>query len=240
MTPAAADLNAGKTVTLTLSVSEAVTVTGGAPTLSLNDGGTATYDPVNSTPMSLVFDYTVAAGQNIASLAATGVNLNNATVSDGAGNLANLSLTGLTQSGPQIDTTPPAVLIALALPSVGQSMPADPMLSGSADPNAVVTLSEAGTIIGTTTSNASGVWTFTPSSLPQGAQTIVASDTDGAGNIGTASLSFTLRTVALSNGQTEILATNASGGSRMLSTRASPARNIPQPIRFTAQQHAGG
>ena len=37
------DLNAGKTVTLTLNLSEAVTVAGGTPTLTLNDGGTATY-----------------------------------------------------------------------------------------------------------------------------------------------------------------------------------------------------
>ena len=48
----------------------------------------------------------MAAGQNIAALAATAVNLNGATITDGAGNAANLSLTGLTQSGPQIDTTP--------------------------------------------------------------------------------------------------------------------------------------
>ena len=37
----------------------------------------------------------------------TAVKLNSATVTDGAGNTANLSLTGLTQSGPQIDTTLP-------------------------------------------------------------------------------------------------------------------------------------
>ena len=49
-----------------------------------------------------------AAGQNTAALAATAVNLNSATVTDGAGNAANLSLTGLTQSGPQIDTTTPS------------------------------------------------------------------------------------------------------------------------------------
>ena len=37
------DLNAGHVVTLTLNMSEAVTVAGGTPTLTLNDGGTATY-----------------------------------------------------------------------------------------------------------------------------------------------------------------------------------------------------
>ena len=41
--PASGDLGVGKTVTLTLSLSEAVTVSGGTPTLTLNDGGVATY-----------------------------------------------------------------------------------------------------------------------------------------------------------------------------------------------------
>ena len=40
--PAIGDLSGGKVVTVTLAFSENVTVTGGAPTLTLNDGGTAT------------------------------------------------------------------------------------------------------------------------------------------------------------------------------------------------------
>ena len=42
-------------------------------------------------------------------LTATAVNLNGATITDGAGNAANLSLAGLTQGSPQIDTTAPTV-----------------------------------------------------------------------------------------------------------------------------------
>ena len=78
--------------------------------MTLNDGGTATYTGGSGTS-ALTFSYTVAAGQNTAGLAATAVNLNTATVKDGAGNAANLSLTGLTQTGPQIDTTAPHVTI---------------------------------------------------------------------------------------------------------------------------------
>ena len=37
------DLDAGDTVTLTVNLSEVVTVAGGTPTLTLNDGGTAIY-----------------------------------------------------------------------------------------------------------------------------------------------------------------------------------------------------
>ena len=76
--PASGDLDAGKTVTLTLNLSEAVTVAGGTPTLTLNDGGTATYIGGSGTN-ALTFSYTVGAGQNTADLTATAVNLNSAT-----------------------------------------------------------------------------------------------------------------------------------------------------------------
>ena len=94
---------------------------GGTPTLTLNDGGTATYSSGSGTS-ALTFSYTVAAGQNTAALTATAVNLNSATITDGAGNAANLSLSGLTQSGPQIDTTHPCA----GLPHITQ-----PSLSGT-------------------------------------------------------------------------------------------------------------
>ena len=86
-------------------MSEAVTVntSGGTPTLTLNDGGVATYTGGSGTT-ALTFSYTVGAGQNTSSLAATAVNLNGATVTNANGN-ANLSLSGLTQNGPQVDGT---------------------------------------------------------------------------------------------------------------------------------------
>ena len=94
--PATGDLNAGKTVALTLAFSGAVTVAGGTPTLPLNDG-TAAYASGSDTN-ALAFNYTVAAGQNAASLAAAAVDLpSGVTIKDGAGNAANLSLTGLIQ-----------------------------------------------------------------------------------------------------------------------------------------------
>src|SRR5437764_548810 len=71
----------GNTIILTLDLSEAVTVTG-TPTLTLNDGGSATYTGGSGTN-ALTFSYTVAAGQNTANLAVTAVNLNGATVATG-------------------------------------------------------------------------------------------------------------------------------------------------------------
>ena len=69
----------------------------------------------------------MAAGQNTAALAATAVNLNGATITDGAGNAANLSLTGLTQSGPQIDTTTPTISVDRGIARERRlSMPARP------------------------------------------------------------------------------------------------------------------
>ena len=62
-------------------MSGAVTVTGGTPTLTLNDGGTATYVSGTGTN-ALTFSYTVGAGQNIAVAGCDGVNRN---VTDGAG-----------------------------------------------------------------------------------------------------------------------------------------------------------
>ena len=110
--------NTGKTVTLTLNMTEAVTVVGGAPTLALNDGGTATYTGGSGTT-ALTFSYTVAAGQNTNALAATAVNLNGATIADSAGNAANFSLTGLSQSGAQIDTTTPTITAVATVPAGG-------------------------------------------------------------------------------------------------------------------------
>ncbi len=194
--PSNGDLNAGNTVTLTLSLSEAVTVAGGTPTLTLNDGGTATYTGGSGTS-SLTFSYTVGAGQNAASLAATAINLNGATMKDSGGNAANLSLTGLTQTGPQIDTTAPTVASVVAS---GTGITAG---SGDLGVGSVVTLtlnlSSAVTVAGgtpTLTLNDGGTATYTGGS---GSNALTFSYTVGAGqntadlavtavNLGTASV----------------------------------------------------
>ena len=113
----AGDLNAGKVVTLTVNFSAAVTVntSGGSPSLTLNDGGTASYTG-GSGSTALTFSYTVAAGQNTADLVISALNLNGATIADGGGNAANLS--GATNSNPagtlQIDTTAPTIASIVA------------------------------------------------------------------------------------------------------------------------------
>ena len=101
--PGAGVVTLGNEVTLTLAMSKAVTINGGTPSLSLNDGGAATYISGSGTA-ALVFSYTVAAGQNTNGLAATLVNVNGATIADVFGNSADLSLAGLPQTGPLIVT----------------------------------------------------------------------------------------------------------------------------------------
>src|SRR5262249_22904954 len=86
------ELHQGDTVTLTLNLSEAATITGGPLTLSLNDGGTATYNAAASTATALAFDYTGGPHQATGSLAITGVNLNGATVHDEAGTAFDFAL----------------------------------------------------------------------------------------------------------------------------------------------------
>ena len=112
-TPSTGDLGVGKTVTLTLNLNDVVTVTGGTPTLALNDGGIATYISGSGTN-ALSFRYTVGAGDNTASLAATGVTLNGATVQNSLGNAAIFLFNGVTQTGPRIDTATPTVTSVVA------------------------------------------------------------------------------------------------------------------------------
>ena len=118
--PMTADLDAGKTVTFNVGTNDNVTVAGGTPTLSLSDGGTATYDAAASTPTNLVFAYTVAAGQNAADLSITGYALNGATVTDSIGNPFDLSPAVVNPPGIlQIDTTAPTIAGVTTSPGSG-------------------------------------------------------------------------------------------------------------------------
>lgn len=66
-----------------------------------------------------------------------------------------------------------------------------PTLTGTTEPNALVTIRDNGTVIGTATADGSGNWTFTPgTALGDGNHSLTATATDAAGNIGTASTAF--------------------------------------------------
>ena len=212
--PATGDLNAGKTVALTLSFSEAVTVAGGAPTLTLNDGGTATYASGSGTS-ALTFDYTVAStDSSVSSLAATALNLpTGVTIEDRAGNAASLSLSGLTQTAPQIDTTAPAAPV-ISSDTVSRDTV---VLSGTAEAGSIITVYDGTTNLGATTTNSSGAWTYTTGALSAGMQTITATATDAAGNVSAASsaVDLTISAPATLTSETVAISGTAEEGQKL-------------------------
>ena len=167
-------LNAGHVIRLTLNMSEAVTVAGGVPTLSLNDLGTAVYDPVHSTSTALAFNYTVADGENTADLAVTAVNLNGATIKNGAN--ANADLTGAVTNPAgtlQIDTIGPQVTSFTASDTVHYTLTFSEPVTGV----------DAGDFTLVTTDSVSGasIASVTPVGGSNGAQYAVTINT-GTGN----------------------------------------------------------
>ena len=99
-------MEAGGTATLTLEMNQPVTVytSGGTPTLTLNDGGTATYTGGSGSERADLHLHGSRPGRPPPACG-NRVNLNGATITNANGN-ANLSLSGLTQTGPQVDGTP--------------------------------------------------------------------------------------------------------------------------------------
>jgi hypothetical protein len=195
ITGGSGDLNAGHAVTLTVNFSAAVTVntSGGSPTLTLNDGGTATFVGGSGTT-ALTFSYTVAAGQNTPDLIVSAFNLNGATVKDGAGNTADLS--GATNDNPlgtlQIDTIAPVPVFNQEPPPVTSSSTAIFAFGTSnSETNGV---SYAYKLDGATTWTAVTGSTLSLSSLASGSHAIQVQATDGAGNVsaGPASYNWTV------------------------------------------------
>ncbi|RYF09506.1 MAG: Ig-like domain repeat protein, partial [Oxalobacteraceae bacterium] len=94
-----------------------------------------------------------------------------------------------------VDTTSPMVTAAL-LNDTGSSasdrITADPTLTGSGDANALVTIRESNLTLGTTIADGQGHWIFAPQALPMGVHNLTVSETDAAGNIGTAQVSLRL------------------------------------------------
>jgi len=95
ITSSASEVDSGQVAKLTLSLNEAVTVTG-SPTLTLSDGGTATYDRIASNAAAglLVFDYTATASQRTTAVKVSQINLNGGTIRDGTG-LSAITTVGL-------------------------------------------------------------------------------------------------------------------------------------------------
>jgi hypothetical protein len=118
-----------------------------------------------------------------------------ARATDAAANTAFATLSVTIRNSVNIDTTPPAV--AIALPSAGSSVAGDVSVSGNASDNGTVSKVEI-SVDGGSYSPAQGTatwrYTFDTMSLPNGAHTVTARATDEAGNAASA-----LETVSVLN-----------------------------------------
>jgi hypothetical protein len=115
-TASGSTIHPGQTVTFTLTLSAAVALDtqAGTPTLTLSDGGAATYDAADSTATSWVFATTVGGGATAGDLQATALSLNGATAIDLAGNVfADGSLGGVAGSDTGIVVDPTALPVTL-------------------------------------------------------------------------------------------------------------------------------
>jgi VCBS repeat-containing protein len=170
--------------------------TSGGNDITANDALTGTADPnatVTLTKGSAVLGTTTANAGGVWSFTPIGLAQGLQTITASETNAA--GLTGSSSLTFTYETTAPIVTIALADDtSGGNDITTNDALTGSADPNATVTLTESSTALGTTTADANGVWSFTPTNLAQGLQTITASETNAAGLTGSSSLTFTYET----------------------------------------------
>ena len=188
-------LNAGDVVSITITLSEATTVTttGGAPQLALNIGGTtvqANYAS-GSGSTTLVFSYTVLAGQTDAngiSLAANSLSLNGATLKDAAGNNATLTHAGVADNAAYlVDAAAPSAptIAVVAGDDIINASEVSSSITGSNEAGASVALSIGGNTRTATVSSTSWSYTLVAADIAamgEGAETLSATQTDAAGN----------------------------------------------------------
>ena len=199
-TEATGSYTVGAVVPVSVTFRTPVVVTG-TPQLALDSGGTASYASGSGTS-TLIFDYTVAAGQNAAPLdySSTGaLALNGGTIEDGFANNANLALPVPASTGDLlytadiiIDTTAPVVKLAQVNGAAVTFPFASPQsvtsvggtcgeLPGDLAPVSV-TVNGSPSVPGTATCSA-GTWTLSltaPLSAPD-SYALVASQSDNAG-----------------------------------------------------------
>lgn len=160
-------------------------------TVTIYDGAT----PIGSTTVLPGGTWSIQLSQPLSE----GLHNLSAIGTDVAGNASNAGSFTLT-----IDTTPPAapVIVAgegligsstLPLANGGSTKSTTPVLSGTGEPGATITIADNGTTLGNTIVQPDGTWTFTPpNALPEGPHQFTATATDVAGNTGIPSASFTL------------------------------------------------
>jgi Ca2+-binding RTX toxin-like protein len=125
--PGSGNIDTGGDISIFVTMTTPVTITGGSPSLQLNDGGTATFDPANSDLATgqLAFTYQVADGEATPSLAVAAVDLNGATVQDNTADAADFSALLNAPSGVTVNSP-------LEVASVTASTEGPALLAGAA------------------------------------------------------------------------------------------------------------
>lgn len=124
------------------------------------------------------------------------------TATDAAGNVsapATVTVDASAPAAPAIDTIVDNVApVTHALVDGDSTNDATPTLSGTAEPNSIITIYDGATPLGTVTADGNGAWTFTTPALVDGPHALSATATDAAGNTGTASAAIiiTVDTIA--------------------------------------------
>ena len=132
----------------------------------------------------------------------TGTHPISVTVTDAAGNISSS-----TSASVIIDTTPPAAVTLVAnnnnggsnvvIPNNGATNDNTPLLTGTGEVGARVSVYDGTLLLGTTTVGSGGTWSFTTTALSDGTHTLNVRQTDAAGNTSAnASTILTVDTVA--------------------------------------------
>jgi hypothetical protein len=198
------NLATGEAVTVTFTLSEASTdfvlgdITAVGGTLSNLQGSgvsyTATFTPSAGVTSAMVFvdsdKFRDAAG-NLNKDGAENSNIVSFSVGGGTGPNNALAITSLTDNAAN---TPEGAAIAIA--AGGLTNDNTPTLNGTAPAGSVVTIRDGSTVLGTATTNAQGVWSFTPTALADGPHSLNASTTVNGTTTNAGPFAFTLDTIA--------------------------------------------
>ncbi|MGZ5049625.1 MAG: DUF4347 domain-containing protein [Methylobacter sp.] len=267
-TTANGSYKAGATVTVTVQFSEIVNVAGGTPQLKLETGTidqTVNYNGTGSGTNTLSFDYVVQAGDTSSDLDyydTAALTLNSSTIKDANNNDATLTLSSPGASGSLgnsknivIDTTAPNAPAITGITSDTGGVNNDGVtndqtlvLSGTAEANATVKVYKDSVLLGSTTANGSGNWSYdyTGVTLSEGSYSFTATATDAAGNTGNASSGFavtidkTVPVLTLDGGSlsyTEKDAATAISSGATLTEAGTPGKSV-LTVQITANNEA--
>ncbi|PUZ22632.1 hypothetical protein DCC81_19555 [Chitinophaga parva] len=131
------------------------------------------------------------------------------------------------------DHTAPAAPVIVAATGGNPSHTAINTLSGAAEPNSTVTLTQNGAVAGSVTANAGGNWSYTTAGLADGTYNFTANATDDAGNTSVASNPYSL-VVDLTAPVVSSVAAPAAGSYKAGTTQTFTV-HFSEPVTVTGQ-----